>query len=197
MKDKNQYTALGGFNNTNNAGFSDLASSMFGSGGGGGRGMSFGGRSGITTSGNIGVNFSQQFTSNLKLGGNLRYGQTDNNTLSKTHTQNILSSGNTIEDENNSRNNYSQNFNMDLRMEWTPDTLTRIIFNPQGSVNNNRRTDFGDFLTTTETINDTINHGNSKYNSEGDGKNLSARLDISRTLGKRPNFEHSATRWNV
>ncbi|MGI6047264.1 MAG: outer membrane beta-barrel protein [Petrimonas sp.] len=185
MKDKNQYTALGGFNNTNNAGFSDLASSMFGSGGGGGRGMSFGGRSGITTSGNIGVNFSQQFTSNLKLGGNLRYGQTDNNTLSKTHTQNILSSGNTIEDENNSRNNYSQNFNMDLRMEWTPDTLTRIIFNPQGSVNNNRRTDFGDFLTTTETINDTINHGNSKYNSEGDGKNLSARLDISRTLGKK------------
>lgn len=185
MKDKNQYTVLGGFNNTNNAGFSDLASSMFGSGGGGGRRMFFGGRSGITTSGNAGFNFSQQFTNKLKLGGNLRYGNTDNNTLSKTHTQNILSSGNTLEDENNSSNNYSQNFNMDLRLEWTPDTLTRIIFNPEGSVYNNRRTELSDFLTTTETLEDSINYGDSRYNSTGDGKNLSARLDVSRTLGKK------------
>lgn len=185
MKDKNQYTALGGFNNTNNAGFSDLASSMFGSGGGGGRRMFFGGQSGITTSGNAGFNFSQQFTEKLKLGGNLRYGDTNNNTLSKTHTQNILSSGNTIEDENNSSNNVSQNFNMDLRLEWTPDTLTRIIFNPEGSVYNNRRTELSDFLTTTETREDSINYGDSKYNSEGDGKTLSARLDVSRTLGKK------------
>jgi len=185
MKDKNQYTVLGGFNNTNNAGFSDLASSMFGSGGGGGRRMFFGGRSGITTSGNAGFNFSQQFTNKLKLGGNLRYGNTDNNTLSKTHTQNILSSGNTLEGENNSSNNYSQNFNMDLRLEWTPDTLTRIIFNPEGSVYNNRRTELSDFLTTTETLEDSINYGDSRYNSTGDGKNLSARLDVSRTLGKK------------
>ncbi len=185
MKDKNQYTALGGFNNTNNAGFSDLASSMFGSGGGGGRRMFSGGQSGITTSGNAGFNFSRQFTEKLKLGGNLRYGDTNNNTLSKTHTQNILSSGNTIEEENNSSSNVSQNFNMDLRLEWTPDTLTRIIFNPEGSVYNNRRTELSDFLTTTETREDSINYGDSKYNSEGDGKNLSARLDVSRTLGKK------------
>ncbi|MDO5664988.1 MAG: TonB-dependent receptor [Bacteroidia bacterium] len=185
MKDKNQYTALGGFNNTNNTGFSDLASSMFGGGGGGGRRMFFGGGSGITTSGNAGFNFSRQFTDKLKLGGNLRYGLTDNNTLSKTHTQNILSSGNTIEDENNSSNNYSQNFNMDLRLEWTPDTLTRIIFSPTGSVYNNRRTELSDFSTITETIGDSINYGDSKYNSEGNGKDLSARLDVSRTLGKK------------
>ncbi len=185
MKDKNQYTALGGFNNTNNAGFSDLASSMFGSGGGGGRRMFFGGQNGITTSGNAGFNFSQQFSSKLKLGGNLRYGLTDNNTLSKTHTQNILSSGNTIENEENSNNNYSQNFNMDMRLEWTPDTLTKIIFNPEGSVYNNRRTELSDFSTTTETIGDSINYGDSKYNSDGNGKNLSARLDVSRTLGKK------------
>lgn len=183
MKDKNQYTAIGGFNNTNNAGFSDLASSMFG-GGGGRRRMFFGGQSGITTSGNAGFNFSQQFTQKLKLGGNLRYGSTDNNTISKTHTQNILSSGNTIEDESNSNNNYSQNFNMDMRLEWTPDTLTKIIFNPEGSVYNNRRTEISDFLTTTENMEDSINYGDSRYHSEGDGKNLAARLDVSRTLGK-------------
>lgn len=183
MKDKNQYTLLGGLNNTNNAGFSDLASSM--GGGGGGRRMFWGGTNGITKSENVGFNFSRQFSQDLKLGGNLRFGQTDNNTLSKTHTQNILSSGNTFEDENNTSNNYSQNFNMDLRMEWTPDTLTKIIFSPQASLYNNRRTETSEFLTTRENLSDTINHGDSRYLSDGNGKNISGRLDISRTLGKK------------
>ena len=182
MRDKNQYTVLGGFNNTNNAGFSDLSSSMFGSGGGGGRRFFGGPNNGITKSGNAGFNFSQQFSDNLKLGGNLRFGSTDNNTLSKTHTQNLLNSGNRLENENNASNNWSQNFNMDFRMEWTPDTLTRIIFSPQASINKNRRTEFGDFVTTAEVLTDTINSGDSEYHSNGDGKSLSARLDLSRKL---------------
>lgn len=182
MRDKNQYTALGGFNNTNNAGFSDLASSMFGGGGGGGRRFFGGPNNGITKSGNAGFNFSQQFNDKLKLGGNLRFGVTDNNTLSKTHTQNLLSSGNRLEDENSTTNNWSQNFNMDFRMEWTPDTLTTIIFSPQASVNKNRRAEYGDFVTTAEILTDTINSGDSEYHSNGNGKDISARLDVSRTL---------------
>ncbi len=183
MKDKNQYTALGGFNNTNNAGFSDLGAAM--GGGGGGRGMWRGPNNGITKSGNAGFNFSNQFTSDLKLGGNLRFGNRDNNTISKMHTQNLLSSGNRLENENNNSNNWSQNFGMDLRMEWTPDTLTRVIFSPNASVYRNRQSQVGDFVTTLENMTDTINSGNSDYFSEGDGKNLSARLDVSRTLGKK------------
>lgn len=186
MKNKDQYTFLGGVNNTNNAGFSDLASSMFGSqGGGGGRGRGFfGGQSGITTSGNAGLNFSKQFAKNLKLGGNIRYGITDNHTEAKTRTQNILSSGNTIENEENTSNNLSRNFNLDFRLEWEPDTLTRIIFSPQASVYNNRRDETSAFGTVAEVAGDTINHGDSKYNSAGNGKDLSARLDVSRTIGK-------------
>ena len=184
MKNKDQFTFLGGLNNTNNAGFSDLASSMFGSmGGRGGRGMFGGNNSGISTSNNAGFNFVKTFSDKLKLGGNIRYGSTDNTVTSKVHTQNLLSTGNTIEDENNLSNNYSQNFNMNLRMEWNPDTLTRIIFQPEGSIYNNRRSETGDFITTG-TINDTVNHGDSRYQSEGDGKSMSARLDVSRTLGK-------------
>lgn len=184
MKDKNQYTVLGGFNNTNNAGFSDLGTAMFG-GGGGGRGMWRGPNNGITKSGNAGFNFSQQFTKDLKLGGNLRFGDTNNNTVSKMHTQNLLSSGNRLENENNVSNNWSQNFSMDFRMEWTPDTLTKIIFSPTGSIYKNKQNQVGDFVTTLENVADTINSGDSRYNSDGNGKNLSARLDISRTLGKK------------
>jgi len=111
MKNKDQYTFLGGINNTNNAGFSDLASSMFGSmGGRGGRGRMFGGRDGIATSANVGGNFSKQFSPKFKIGGNTRYGFTDNHILSDVFTQNLLSKGNTLEKEDNTVNNKSQNF---------------------------------------------------------------------------------------
>ena len=69
---------MGGINNTNNMGFSDLASSMF-SGMGGPRGRRGGGAgNGITTSGNIGLNFSKEFNPKLTVGGNLRYSHSDN-----------------------------------------------------------------------------------------------------------------------
>ena len=185
MKNKDQYTFLGGINNTNNAGFSDLASSMFGSmGGRGGRMRMFGGRDGIATSANAGGNFSKQFKPNLKFGGNVRYGYTDNNVLSGVFTQNLLSAGNTLEEENNTANNKSQNFNLDLRLEWDPDTLTKIIFRPEISFYDNNRVETGDFLTVSEQAGDTINHGESDYFSEGKGKDIEFRLDASRELGK-------------
>jgi len=185
MKDKDQYTFIGGINNTNNAGFSDLASSMFGSmGGRGGRGRMFGGQDGISTSANVGGNFTKQFTPELKLGGNIRYGYTDNNILSEVFTQNILSAGNTLEQESNRVNSKSQNFNMDLRLEWEPDSITRVIFRPRVSFYDNRRDETGDFFTASEMTGDTINYGASDYFSEGEGKDLSFNLDASRELGK-------------
>src|SRR5690554_94352 len=185
MKDTDQYTFIGGINNTNNAGFSDLASSMFGSmGGRGGRGRMFGGSDGIAISANVGGNFSKQFTPKFKVGGNARYGYTDNNVLSSVFTQNLLSAGNTLEEENNSSNNRSQNFNIDLRMEWEPDSLTRIIFRPEFSYYKNRRSEVGDYYTLSELTGDTINRGDSEYFSEGDGKEIEFRLDASRELGK-------------
>ena len=117
MRDKDQLTFLGGLNNTNNAGFSDLASAMFGSGGGGGRRGGWGGSSGITKSANAGLNFSKEFNEKLTLGGNVRYGDTDTDNTSSVYTQNLLSSGNTFERENNKSNNYSQNINKYFRLQ--------------------------------------------------------------------------------
>src|SRR5690554_1548612 len=160
MRNNDQYTIIGGTNNTNNAGFSDLASSMFsGMGGRGRRGGGFGARDGIATSANAGGNFSKQFTPTFKLGGNVRYGYTDSEVLSDVFTQNLLSAGNTLEQENNSVNNRSQNFNLDLRMEWEPDSATRIIFRPEFSYYDNNRTEIGNYFTASELTGDTINHG--------------------------------------
>lgn len=186
MRNNDQYTIIGGTNNTNNAGFSDLGTAMFGSMGGfGGRGGGFGSRDGITTSANIGGNFSKDFTKKFKLGGNVRYGYGDTEVTSEVFTQNILSAGNTLESERNTRNNISQNFHMDLRMEWKPDTSTTIIFRPNVSFYNNSRNETGNFNTIQQMTGDTINLGESVYMSEGDGNNLGGRLDMSRELGKK------------
>ena len=186
MKDSDQYTFISGINNTNNAGFSDLASSMFGSMGGGRgmRGRGFGGNDGVAFSGMGGGNFSKKFSPSFKLGGNANYGYTDREVLSDIFTQNILSKGNTLENEHNRSNNKSQNMRTELRMEWAPDTSTLIIFRPNVSFYRNTRLGKGDFATTKELEADTINHGNSDYFSEGNGKNLSGQLEISRHFGK-------------
>jgi len=184
MRNQNQFTFIGGLNNTNNAGFTDLASSMFGNMGGRGmRGM-FGNQDGVTTSGMGGFNFNTQLSQTFKLGGNVRYGSTNSDVLSKIRTQNMLSSGNTFENENDTTNSFSQNFNMDLRMEWTPDTLTRIIFRPSVGVYENSRDEISNFNTTNDE-NDSINKGDSKYSSDGNGYNVGGRLEVSRQLGKK------------
>ena len=184
MKDKDQYTLLGGINNTNNAGFSDLGSAMFGNmGGRGRRGGMFGGNNGISTSGNIGGNFSKEFSSTFKLGGNVRYGFTDTDVISDVFTQNILSAGNTLEDEFNRSNNKSENFNMDLRLEWDPNDYTKLIFRPNASIYNNSRTETGHFSTIEEVTTEKINDGQSEYYSEGKGNDVGGRIDFSRKLG--------------
>lgn len=184
MRNNDQYTILGGINNTNNAGFSDLGTAMFGSmGGRGGRGGMFGGSNGISTSGNIGGNFSKEFTSKLKLGGNVRYGYTDTDVISDVFTQNILSAGNTLEKEFNRSNNISENFHMDLRLEWDPNEYTKLIFRPNASIYNNSRTETGEYNTVEEATGELINDGHSDYFSEGNGSEVGGRLDFSRKLG--------------
>ena len=182
MREKDQLTFIGALNNTNNEGFTDNASAMFDEmGGRGGRG---GDRKGITKSRNIGLNFNNELTEKLTINGNIRYGDTDNNRISKVYTQNIISSKNTFEKENNQSSNYSQNVNMDVRLEWKPDTMTKFIFRPTASFYNNKRDEGGNFITTGAES-DTINYGDSKYSSEGKGKNIGGTLQGSRQLWKK------------
>lgn len=183
MRNRDQLTFMGGLNNTNNAGFSDLASAMFGGGGGrGGRGGG-GGGNGINKSANTGLNFSKEFANKLEIGGNVRYGVSDTEVVSKTYTQNFLSKGNTFEDENNHSNNFSENVNMDVRLEWKPDSLTSLVVRPNASFYRNERNENGEFLTTRES-GDSINFGNSEYFSQGRGNNFGGSIDFNRRIGK-------------
>jgi len=189
-----QFTVMGGINNTNNMGFTDLASSMFQGGGGGGRGGFRGGGagSGITTSGNIGFNFTKEFSSKLLLNGNVRYSRSDNEAISTSREETIIAGDSlqTIESQS-TRNRKNDNVGVNFRLEWKPDTLTQIIFRPDFSYNKSRNHSISDYTTFQGPDNmgmtglDSVNMSESSYFSDGAGYNLNARLEISRKLNDK------------
>ncbi len=182
-----QITFMGGANNTNNMGFSDLASTMFsGMGGGGGRRGGFGAGSGITSSGNAGLNFSKEFKPDkLTLGGNTRYSHSDNDASSKSDRLNILPGDSSSYDNSEALSRTkSDNFGVDFRLEWKPDTMTQLIFRPSFSLSHSMNDNFSD-ATTLDNERDTVNTNKSSNYSESNGYNLNASIDFSRKLNNK------------
>ena len=182
-----QITFMGGANNTNNMGFSDLASTMFsGMGGGGGRRGGFGAGSGITSSGNAGLNFSKEFKPDkLTLGGNTRYSHSDNDARSKSDRQNILPGDSSSYDNSEAMSRTkSDNFGVDFRLEWKPDTMTQLIFRPSFSLSHSMNDNFSD-ATTLDNERDTVNTNKSNNYSESNGYNLNASIDFIRKLNNK------------
>lgn len=182
-----QITFMGGANNTNNMGFSDLASTMFsGMGGSGGRRGGFGAGSGITSSGNAGLNFSKEFKPDkLTLGGNTRYSHSDNDARSKSDRQNILPGDSSSYDNSEAMSRTkSDNFGVDFRLEWKPDTMTQLIFRPSFSLSHSMNDNFSD-ATTLDNERDTVNTNKSSNYSESNGYNLNASIDFSRKLNNK------------
>ena len=180
-----QITVMGGLNNTNNMGFSDLASSMFEGMRGGGRRGGGGAGSGITSSGNAGFNFSKEFGEKSTLGGNFNYSHSDNDARSKSTQENILPGDSSyVENDQVASNRKNDNIGMNLRWEWKPDTLTRLIFRPSFSYSKSNSWEEGN-TTTMDGIGDTINTRTSSNTSDGNGYNVNMRLEFSRKLNAK------------
>ncbi|MDR1341572.1 MAG: outer membrane beta-barrel family protein, partial [Prevotellaceae bacterium] len=181
-KNDNQFTLIGSSNNTNNTNFTDLGASM---GERPSRGMSFGGRNGILRSSNGGFNFASELSPKFKLGGNLRYGNSDNQVRSSNSTQNYISGGDQYETRNQSGNNTGNNIRTEFRMEWTPDENTRLIFTPNLSYTKNTNQQSSRYLTTLIDPNDSINWGYSEYGSETANTSFGGNLNFSHKFGKK------------
>jgi hypothetical protein len=180
-----QFSLIGGLNNTNNMGFSDLASTLFSGMGGGRRGMGGpGAGNGITQSGNTGANFSKEFSPKLTLGGNVRYSHSDNDAESTNETENILPSGNKYDFDKSKSTTLNDNIGLNLRMTWKPDTLTQIIFRPDVSCSRTNQ----DETSNSHTLNnraDSVNTVESAARSDGSGYNVQGRLEASRKLNSK------------
>lgn len=176
-----QLTFMGGLNNTNNMGFSDLASTMFSGMRGGMRGNS---GTGITSSGNAGLNFSKEFNSKTTLGGNTRYSHSDNEVEGKSNEQTFLP-GDSISYASNQTisNTVSDNVGFNFRLDWRPDTLTQLFFTPDFGYSKSRSSEIKN--TNTRLNSDTLNTSSSDVLSEGSGYDLSAKLEFSRKLNNK------------
>lgn len=116
---------FGNANNVNDMGFP----------GGGGR---FGsGRQGLSASKMLGVNMNYEKKGLLKLDGSVRWNHQDGDAWSKSASENFVSSTGSF--SNSIRQNYtrSNSWNAQMRLEWTPDTMTNIMFRPSFSYSTN------------------------------------------------------------
>lgn len=124
FKDDASLTIIGSANNTNNKGFSEFGDAGQGMGGNAG--------AGITTAQSLGVNFAKD-TKKLQVGGNVQYGHSNNDARRTTSSETFLGETSSFSQSNNFSNRNRHDFRVDFRLEWRPDTLTTIIFRPNGS----------------------------------------------------------------
>ena len=124
-------------NNVNDMGFP---------GGGGGR--FGGGRQGLTATKMVGFNLNYEIPKTLILDGSVRWNHSDGDAHVLKSTENFLD-GSTSTFGNSSNRNYTRSNNWDVRMrlEWTPDTMTNIMFRPQFTYGSNDGLSDGRSLT--------------------------------------------------
>lgn len=124
--DNTRVTAFGSINNTNDKGF------------GGPRGFG-GGGGGLSTKKDAGLDFSwengkqKREPGRLQLGGFLLYNHNNNSSITKSNSETFLTSGSSSSFANSysSSRSGSTNVMARLRLEWQPDSMTNINFQPR------------------------------------------------------------------
>ena len=123
FKDKTRVMLMGNLNNVNDRGFPG--------GGGGGR---FGrGAQGLNTSKMAGANFNLEPSSKLKLDGSVRWNHSNGDKRTEQSVENFVSTAGSFSNSLNQNYTRSNNWNARMRLEWTPDTMTNIMFRPSFS----------------------------------------------------------------
>lgn len=193
FSDNTQFTILGGLNNTNNAGFTDISQDLSNTGflwglQGGGRmgsrrnGPPRWGADGISSTKMLGGNISHTFSPKLTITGNALVGRSDKDKWTRSTQQNFLSAGNTTESgetsERTKRDSYAANF----RIEWKPDSLTEVIIQPQLNYGIGRT----NYSSQQNVVNDAtgaeINASNLLQRTTQEQLSGRLRLDASRRL---------------
>ena len=128
FKDKYRIMFFGSAHNTNDMGFP---------GGGGGRGGRGGARNGLNSSKMVGVNFNFEETGLLKADASIRWNHNDGDALSKQSAENFVGKESSFSNSNNQNYTRSNSWNGQMRLEWTPDSMTNIMFRPNFTISSN------------------------------------------------------------
>ena len=126
FRDGNQFTILGGANNTNEPAFTDGGASRF---------TRFGGGNGITTTQSAGFNFNVGKEETFRVGGSVLYSHSDQDSRNKSSYQYLLADGNTFNDSYSTARDKGHNIRGDFRMKWEVDSFNTLEFRPNFSFN--------------------------------------------------------------
>lgn len=118
MKDDFKVMGFGQANNTGDRGFP---------GGGGGWG---GGSNGLSASKMLGLNLNYELPKILKIDGSVRWNHNDTDNFSKRASENFISTPSSFDNSISQSFNRQDRINANMRLEWTPDTMTNIMFRP-------------------------------------------------------------------
>lgn len=123
--DKLRIMGFGNANNVNDMGFP----------GGGGR---FGGSpQGLNSKKMVGVNVNYEDKNKLKLDGSVRWNHSNGDLQTTQSTENFVNKSGAFSNSHNSSLSRSNSYDARFRMEWTPDSMTNIMFRPKFSYNTN------------------------------------------------------------
>jgi len=111
---------FGNANNVNDRGFP----------GGGGRGSFGRGRNGLNMSKSFSVNFNYEDPKKLKMSGNVRWNHNNSDQRTKSSAENFVSTAGSFSNSINQSYSRSDSWNAGFMFEWTPDTMTNIMFRP-------------------------------------------------------------------
>ena len=185
FREGNQFTILGGGNNTNNLGFGDGASGRF---------QRFGGDRGVTTSQYAGINFNvgSKEDEHFRVGGDIMYSHSDRDTRTSTARQYLLQDSTSYENSNSVARDKGHNLRGDFRIKWEVDSNNTIDFRPNFSFNFNK-SERGDTssLFAGDPARTAVNHSLSNYFNDGKSYEWGARLIYNHKVASHPGRSQS------
>lgn len=180
FSDNDQLSLIANANNINERGASNRQNAVSSGRGGGSSG-------GITSSNVFGINTANVIGNKLKVGGNASYSYSDNNITSKNNRVNFFDNDSTTyRFSNSSSRNFNNHFSMSAKLEYSPDTLTTILFSPSFSHNwSLSRQSSAQQTHINSEEGETANESASNNRLNSDGTDLGMQVDISRKFSKK------------
>ena len=185
FRDGNQFTILGGGNNTNNLGFGDGASGRF---------QRFGGDRGVTTSQYAGINFNvgSKEDDHFRVGGDVMYSHSDRDTRTRTARQYLFEDSTSYYDANTAARDKSHNLRGDFRIKWEIDSCNTLDIQPNFSFNFNKSERGDSSLTRAGDIAQThVNRSLSNFFNDGKSFEWGSRLIYNHKVASHPGRSQS------
>ena len=178
--DGNQFTLLGGGNNTNTQNFTDSGSSRF---------MRWGNNNGITTSQSVGFNFNvgDKNTDKFRAGGNVNYNHSDRDVVTSTARRYVFPDSTSYYSSATASRTKSHNVRSNFRILWKPDTCNTLEFRPNFSFSfsNSAKSDSSS-TRAGDPAQTLVNRSVSAYDNDGKGFDIGGQLVFTHKFKSHP-----------